>query len=192
MHHNRRTKDALPEWLWFFLLLPMTLIVALIFRRRVRLPLAQPERSAPLYVEPDSIPLNMTGAERSAVGLAGAIPESEGLPVAETMPMGELLLEEQPIPAAAAEEAPADDDLKIIEGIGPVIAGLLRENGIRTFGQLADKPLEQLTDILQRANLGRLADPATWSDQARLARDGKWDELTALKDTLKGGRKRAG
>ena len=41
--------------------------------------------------------------------------------------------------AAATRAAPlltGEDDLEIIEGIGPKIAGILRENGIRTFADL--------------------------------------------------------
>ncbi len=69
----------------------------------------------------------------------------------------------------AAEVAPPEpDDLEIIEGIGPKIAGLLKAAGITTFAQLADVDLERVQEILRAANL-RLADPTTWAEQARLA-----------------------
>jgi hypothetical protein len=32
-------------------------------------------------------------------------------------------------------------------------------------------------------------DPTTWPAQAKLAAAGKWDELKAMQDNLKGGRK---
>lgn len=82
------------------------------------------------------------------------------------------------------------DDLKLIEGIGPAIAGLLQTQGISTFRQLADTPIERLDDILRQAEFRRLADPATWPEQARLAADGKMDELNVFQRTLKAGRRK--
>lgn len=83
------------------------------------------------------------------------------------------------------------DDLKRVEGIGPKIAGVLQAAGIATFAQLADTDVEQLKQILGQAdpNLLRLADPASWPQQARLAADGAWEELAKLQDELKGGRR---
>lgn len=91
--------------------------------------------------------------------------------------------------AARAAAPVTEDDLKRIEGIGPVIAGLLRENGIFTFRQLADTPTERLTALLTEARLNRLSDPATWPEQARLAAEGQWDALEQLQASLKGGRR---
>lgn len=87
--------------------------------------------------------------------------------------------------AAGAEE----DDLRVIEGIGPTIAGLLRNQGIMTFRQLAATPVERLAEILAQVRLNHLADPATWPEQARLAANAEWDRLMALQRTLKGGRR---
>jgi predicted flap endonuclease-1-like 5' DNA nuclease len=85
-----------------------------------------------------------------------------------------------------------EDDLKKIEGIGPKIAGVLTEAGIRTFEQLAAADAESLRDVLQRAdpNLPRLADPASWPEQAGLAAEGRWEDLEKLQADLKGGRRR--
>jgi predicted flap endonuclease-1-like 5' DNA nuclease len=85
------------------------------------------------------------------------------------------------------------DDLKRLEGIGPKISQLLKDQGIVTFGQLADTSVDRLEAILGAAGPRfRLADPATWPEQARLAADGAWDELQALQDRLIGGRKTGG
>lgn len=83
---------------------------------------------------------------------------------------------------------PASDDLQVIEGIGPKIAAILQSHGITTFAQLAATDLGQLRDIMLAANL-RIADPTTWPQQAALAAAGKWEELRALQDSLKGGRR---
>jgi predicted flap endonuclease-1-like 5' DNA nuclease len=89
---------------------------------------------------------------------------------------------------AAEPEAP--DDLRIVEGIGPVISALLNKNGIYTFAQLAGTSIEQLRTILDAGGPRfRIADPETWPAQAVLARDGNWDALKALQDRLKAGRR---
>jgi predicted flap endonuclease-1-like 5' DNA nuclease len=87
----------------------------------------------------------------------------------------------------ALGEAPAKkDDLALIEGIGPKIARAFRRAHITTFAQLAGTDVERLRNILSAAKLP--GDPTTWPQQARLAADGKMDELQKLQDQLKGGR----
>lgn len=82
------------------------------------------------------------------------------------------------------------DDLTRIEGIGPKIAGLLKADGIETFGDLAKTDTPRLSALLEKAGSRyRLADPSTWAEQAALAAAGKWDALTTLQDELKGGRR---
>jgi ribosomal protein L30 len=83
---------------------------------------------------------------------------------------------------------PAADDLEVIEGIGPKIAGVLREAGINSFAELAATDGERLAEILQDANL-RLASSETWAEQAELAAAGDWEGLKQLQERLKGGRR---
>jgi hypothetical protein len=85
--------------------------------------------------------------------------------------------------------APSKDDLKRIEGVGPKISDLLQAAGITTFAQLAAADLGRLEQIVEDAGIGRIANPSTWAEQAALAAAGKWDELAALQDDLKGGRR---
>ncbi len=230
MKYQREPETRLPGWLWFFLILPLGLIVLLLYRRRqelvARLPprvqqrLAQP-MIQPRYTEPDSIPLEIhqgeagfgetahmeeeidaevpVDAEDSAGYISRAVDEpinlSEEIPApGPTEPTTEStnIAEETgtPAPIPTAEETPVEpDDLEIIEGIGPSIGGLLQDRGIHTFRQLAAMPIEQLTEILASARLAHLADPTTWPEQARLAADGRWDELRSLQSTLKAGRR---
>jgi nucleotidyltransferase/DNA polymerase involved in DNA repair len=85
----------------------------------------------------------------------------------------------------------AVDDLKKIEGIGPKIATLLNDNGIRTWAKLADTPVEALQAILRKAgDRFKMNDPSSWPDQARLAAEGRWQELDELQDILLGGREK--
>lgn len=84
----------------------------------------------------------------------------------------------------------APDDLTVIEGIGPRIAELLAEDGIRTFAELVAATPDRLRAILDAGGTRfRTADPTTWPEQAILARDGQWDAFKALQDAMKGGRR---
>lgn len=81
------------------------------------------------------------------------------------------------------------DDLTKIEGIGPKIASILAENGIRTFKVLADSKVSHLKQILENAgNRFKMHNPTTWPQQSQLAAEGKWEELQVLQDKLDGGR----
>jgi predicted flap endonuclease-1-like 5' DNA nuclease len=79
------------------------------------------------------------------------------------------------------------DDLTKIEGIGPKINQLLQDAGISTFAALAGSDTTRLSEIVVQAGL-RMANVNSWPAQASLAAEGKWDELTAYQDRLKGGR----
>ncbi len=80
------------------------------------------------------------------------------------------------------------DDLKVVEGIGPKIEGLLKADGIQNWSDLATTAVDRLQGILDKAgNRYKLARPSTWPKQAALARDGKWAELKEYQDFLQGG-----
>lgn len=81
------------------------------------------------------------------------------------------------------------DDLKLIEGVGPKIAGLLQEAGLDTWAKVAAATPEAIKEILTAAG-SRYAthNPGTWPKQAELAAAGKFDELKAWQDELDGGK----
>ncbi|GBD90422.1 50S ribosomal protein L17 [bacterium BMS3Abin04] len=81
------------------------------------------------------------------------------------------------------------DDLKKIEGIGPKIVGILNDAGITTFKDLAESDTDKVRGLLEEAG-GRYKshDPSTWVEQAKLAADGKWDELEKWQNELDGGK----
>ncbi len=93
-------------------------------------------------------------------------------------------------PAATEAEASTEpDDLTKVEGIGPKIAEVLTEAGLDTFAKVADSSPEAIREIMDAAGSQYAShDPATWPQQAKLAADGKWDELKAWQDELDGGR----
>ena len=84
-----------------------------------------------------------------------------------------------------------EDNLQIIEGIGPKMESVMKDNGINSWGALAGKSANDLRSILSSEQYGRkyqIIDPETWPQQASLARDGKWEELIALQKALDTGR----
>ncbi len=79
------------------------------------------------------------------------------------------------------------DDLKKIEGIGPKIAETLVAAGIATYADLAKAKPAKISEIIEGVRGNHV--PDTWPEQAKLAADGKWDELKVLQDKLDGGKK---
>ena len=96
---------------------------------------------------------------------------------------------EAPAKKAAPKKAKADD-LKKIEGVGPKAMEAMVNAGLDTFAKVAKAKPEAIEAILAEAS-SRLAHLVanTWPQQAKLAADGKWDELKDLQDKLDGGRK---
>ncbi|MEP7267876.1 MAG: hypothetical protein ABI844_09640 [Saprospiraceae bacterium] len=82
------------------------------------------------------------------------------------------------------------NDHTVVEGIGPKINTLLKKAKISSWAQLAVTPVTTIQEVLDKGRKYSLADPSTWNQQAKLAADGKWDELKKLQDTLIGGRKK--
>lgn len=81
------------------------------------------------------------------------------------------------------------NDLKIVEGIGPKIEELYHEAGIKTWKELSETALEKSEKILNSGG-ERFAihNPSTWAKQALLAYEGKWKELKDWQDSLDGGK----
>lgn len=95
---------------------------------------------------------------------------------------------------SVAEEAPnpyakvKENDLKIIEGVGPKIASLLAEGGLDTWEKVAGSDPDKIREILEAAGSRyKMHNPTTWPKQAELAAAGKWQELRAYQDALDGG-----
>lgn len=99
------------------------------------------------------------------------------------------LLEQPPVHPMLAEEEAHEDDLKLIEGIGPAIEAILKKAGIRTFEAIAKTDPEEMETILQIANPKlTLFDADTWPAQASMAMHQDWDGLQNFQDTLRAGR----
>jgi len=82
-----------------------------------------------------------------------------------------------------------ENDLKIVEGIGPKIEGLFNAAGITTWKDLSEASTEKLQAILDGGGEHfAIHNPSTWGKQALLAYEGKWEELKAWKEGLRGGK----
>ncbi len=91
-----------------------------------------------------------------------------------------------PAKPAAKKATGKADDLKKIEGIGPKISQTLIEAGISTFAELAKTNPAEISEIIAGVRGNHVTD--TWPAQAKLAADGKWDELKKWQDELDGGK----
>ncbi|MBT8204158.1 MAG: hypothetical protein KJO20_02160 [Eudoraea sp.] len=70
------------------------------------------------------------------------------------------------------------DDLKVIEGIGPKIEGLFHNYDIKTWDALAHIPVSKCQEVLESGgDRYRVHDPSSWPMQAMMCHEGKWKEL---------------
>ena len=91
--------------------------------------------------------------------------------------------------AAALPKGVKQDDLKLIEGVGPKIAEILVAGGLDTWAKVAASTPEAIKELLTAAGSRyALHNPGTWPKQAELATQGKFEELKAWQDELDGGK----
>lgn len=81
------------------------------------------------------------------------------------------------------------DDLKLVEGIGPKIEELFHAAGIKTWKALSETSIERCKEILDAAGERfQIHNPGTWPKQCELMYEGKWQELKEWQDKLDGGK----
>lgn len=82
-----------------------------------------------------------------------------------------------------------EDDLTVVEGIGPKIKELFHNHNITTWAALADTSVEKCQEVLNSGgDRFKVHVPRTWPKQAALASQGKWAELLKWQDELDGGK----
>lgn len=79
------------------------------------------------------------------------------------------------------------NDLKIVEGIGPKVEALLKDAGINNWTDLSNTSVARLSELLATNDRFRLTNPKTWPDQAKMAAEGRWEDLKEYQDFLQGG-----
>lgn len=81
------------------------------------------------------------------------------------------------------------DDLKIVEGIGPKIEGMFHESGIKTWKDLANTTVADCQKVLDKGGKRyQIHDPASWPMQAKMCYAGKWEELSKWQHEHKHGK----
>ena len=80
------------------------------------------------------------------------------------------------------------DDLIIIEAIGPKISTLLHDARSSLYSKLIETDVSRLQSTLDDADL-RFGNPATWTQQTKLAVVGEWVSLDEIQDKLKHGKR---
>lgn len=79
-----------------------------------------------------------------------------------------------------------DDNLKLIDGIGPKIAEILSEAGLGTYSAIADSSPEKIAEVLSEAgNRYKSHDPTLWPEQAKIAATGDLDKLKEWQESQK-------
>jgi len=81
------------------------------------------------------------------------------------------------------------DDLTVVEGIGPKIKELFHNHNITTWTALASCTVQKCQEILKSGGKRfEMHKPGTWPKQADLAAKGSWQELKDWQDQLDGGK----
>ena len=76
-----------------------------------------------------------------------------------------------------------EDDLKIVEGIGPKISSMFNDAGIKTWKALSEATVAECQKVLDGGgDRYKIHDPASWPMQAKMAYEGKWKELAKWQD----------
>ena len=154
----------------------------------------QEEIKATLVADVDPAPVHMDDAPEMPSVAPGITDETE-LAVADNPEDNQLNTAEY-----TGSDMPEDvvlptgrkiklDDLTVIEGVGPAIAGLLSASGIDSWQALADADEDFVKNVLSEAGPRyTVHNPGTWKKQAALAAAGNWDELETLQNELDGGK----
>ncbi len=81
------------------------------------------------------------------------------------------------------------DDLKVVEGIGPKIEQLFHNHNVTTWKALSECSIDKCQNVLNSGgDRYKMHNPGTWPKQAKLAYEGQWKALKEWQDTLYGGR----
>ncbi|MFC4636387.1 hypothetical protein ACFO3O_20945 [Dokdonia ponticola] len=127
--------------------------------------------------------LSIVSSATAAASTTASITSSFSSDASDTSPKASLI----PFDAAAAKaafgKAIKENDLTIIEGIGPKIKELFHNFEIKTWASLADTSVETCQEVLDSGGKRfQIHHPKNWPLQAQLATEGKWYELKKWQD----------
>ena len=82
-----------------------------------------------------------------------------------------------------------ENDLTVVEGIGPKIKELFHNHDVNTWKALSECSIEKCQTVLNSGgDRYKIHKPGTWPKQAKFAHEGKWAELLKWQDELDGGK----
>ena len=82
-----------------------------------------------------------------------------------------------------------ENDLTVVEGIGPKIQELFHNHDVKTWQALSGCSVEKCQEVLKTGGERyKIHKPGTWPKQALLASQGKWKELFDWQEELDGGK----
>lgn len=156
------------------------------------------DNSAPPVAKAANVPTASVASEKKVAAkpktTAATKPKAATTTKAKTAP-AKTIAAKAAIDLAAAKAAGIKiknaEDLTVIEGVGPKINELFKDNGLKTFTQVGGATVKEMRAILDKGGARyRMANPGTWAKQAKLAANNKWKELKKLQDELSGGKKK--
>ncbi len=82
-----------------------------------------------------------------------------------------------------------ENDLTVVEGIGPKIQQLFHNNNVKTWKALSECSVDKCQEVLNSGgDRFKMHVPRTWPEQAKLAYQGNWQKLKDWQDSLSGGK----
>lgn len=82
-----------------------------------------------------------------------------------------------------------ENDLTVVEGIGPKIQELFHNHDVKTWKALGECSVDKCQTVLNSGgDRYKIHKPGTWPRQAKMAAEGKWAELLKWQDELDGGK----
>ncbi len=104
-------------------------------------------------------------------------------------PMASLIPFDAESAFAAFGKKIKQDDLKVVEGIGPKIEQLFLNNNITTWKALSEASEATCRQVLDSGGEAfKLHDPTSWPIQAKMCYEGRWKELVVWQDDHKNGK----
>ena len=90
---------------------------------------------------------------------------------------------------AAFGKSIKENDLKLVEGIGPKIEGLFHNFDIKTWKALSETSADKCQEVLDSGGKRyRIHDPASWPMQAKMAYEGHWEQLFEWQEKHRAGK----
>jgi predicted flap endonuclease-1-like 5' DNA nuclease len=147
---------------------------------------AEEPAAAPASPPPASAPAK---AKRPAAAAPPPAPVASPPPAAAAEAPAPAPVTPPPPPPSAPPQPGKPDDLTVIEGIGPRIAGALKAAGIDSLMKLSKASNKDLEAAINAANIRLAPSLPTWAEQANLLVSGDQAEFDTLVQQLKAGRR---